>query len=185
MTERVCPPWIGYLLACPVRELFQNPGTILKPYVRTGMTALDVGCAMGFFSLPLARLVGPTGKVVCVDLQEKMIRRLERRARKAGLADRIQTRVCSTDGLGLDDLVEKVDFALVFAVVHEVPNVSELFSQLHKALKPTGMLLLAEPTGHVSPKDFDTSTSIATQAGFALTDRPRIRRSLTVLLSRC
>ena len=94
MAERVCPVWVGYLLASPVRKLFQNPKKILAPYVEDGMKVLDVGCAMGFFSLPLARMIGSNGKVICVDVQEKMIKSLEKRAQKAGLANRIETRVC-------------------------------------------------------------------------------------------
>ena len=65
--EHVCPVWVGYLLASPVRKLIQNPKKLLSPYVEEGMTVLDAGCAMGFFSLPMARMVGPNGKVICGD----------------------------------------------------------------------------------------------------------------------
>jgi len=58
MAEKVCPVWVGYLLASPIRKLFQNPPKILSPYVENGMKVLDIGCVMGFFSLPLARMVG-------------------------------------------------------------------------------------------------------------------------------
>ena len=126
MAEHVCPVWIGYLLASPLRKLFQNPDKILSPWVREGMTVLDVGCAMGFFTLPLARMVGPSGKVVCIDLQEKMIQALSRRARKADLLDRIDARICPSDSLGLADLNGQIDFTLLMAVVHEVPDPSSL-----------------------------------------------------------
>ena len=49
MAEHVCPVWVGYLLASPVRKLFDNPEKVLAPYVKEGMTVLDVGSAMGFF----------------------------------------------------------------------------------------------------------------------------------------
>ena len=83
----VCPWWLGPLLANPLRRLVQDPAAILAPHVREGMTVLEPGCGMGFFSLPLARLVGPGGRVVCVDLQRKMIEGLRRRAKRAGLLD--------------------------------------------------------------------------------------------------
>jgi 2-polyprenyl-3-methyl-5-hydroxy-6-metoxy-1,4-benzoquinol methylase len=54
MAEHVCPYWAGYFLANRLRKLLQNPYKILAPYVRPNMTVLDVGSAMGFFSLPLA-----------------------------------------------------------------------------------------------------------------------------------
>lgn len=48
------------------------------------MTVLDVGSAMGFFSLPMAEMVGPGGKVVCIDVQLKMLQVLRRRAVEGG-----------------------------------------------------------------------------------------------------
>jgi len=184
MAERVCPVWIGYLLASPLRKLLCDPRKILGPYVKTGMTALDVGSAMGFFSLPMAELVGPDGRVICVDLQEKMIKSLERRASKAGLAERVQTRVCSQNSLGLDDLRGRVDFALAFAMVHEVPDAATLFSEIHGALKPGGAALVAEPKGHVTAARFEASVSAGVQSGFEIVEKPIIRLSHAVLLSR-
>ena len=88
MANRVCPWWIGYLLASPLRRwLGQDPAKILSPYVREAMTVLEPGPGMGFFTIPLARLVGPSGRVIAVDLQPKMIESLKRRASKAGVLE--------------------------------------------------------------------------------------------------
>jgi ubiquinone/menaquinone biosynthesis C-methylase UbiE len=182
--HHVCPVWVGYLLASPVRKLFQNPRKILEPYVNEAMTVADIGCAMGFFSLPLARMVGPNGKVICVDVQEKMIISLEKRAQKAGLSGRIKTLICHENSLGLDNIKEKIDFALACAVVHEVPDAAGFFSEIYKAMKPGGRLLLVEPKGHVSEKDFETTISVAEQNGFTAADTPQIKRRRTVLLQR-
>ena len=183
--HHVCPVWIGYLLASPTRKLFQNPRKILEPYVNEAMTVADIGCAMGFFSLPLARMVGPNGKVICVDVQEKMIRSLEKRAQKAGLSGRIETRICNDGSLGLDNFEEKIDFALASAVVHEVLDAAGFFSEIHKAMKPAGRLLVAEPKGHVSENDFERTISIAKHNGFVESGRPQIKRSRAVLLQKC
>ena len=184
MAENVCPVWVGYLLASPARRLLQNPRKMLGPHVRQGMSVLDVGCAMGFFSLPLAEMVGCRGRVICVDVQEKMIRSLEKRAQKAGLSNRIETRVCREDSLGLDDLKGEIDFALASAVVHEVPDAPGFFSQMYETIKPAGRFLVAEPKGHVSQKDFETAISVAEQNGFRVVDRPQIGRSRVVLLEK-
>ena len=66
MAAHVCPPWIGYFLLNPLRKLVENPRGIFEPFVREGMTVLEPGCAMGFFTLPLARMVGPSGRVVAL-----------------------------------------------------------------------------------------------------------------------
>ena len=86
MAHRVCPWWIGYLLVSPIRKwLGQDPVEILSPYVREGMTVLEPGPGMGFFTIPLARLVGSSGRVIAVDMQPRMIQGLMRRAAKAKL----------------------------------------------------------------------------------------------------
>lgn len=180
MAEGPCPVWAGHLLANPLRKLFHNPRRILAPYVREAMTALDAGSAMGFFSLPLAQMVGGKGRVVCVDMQAKMLEALERRARRAGLADRIETRVCAADALGLDDLVEAADFALAFAVVHEVPDAGRFFAEIYGAVKRGGRFLFAEPKGHVSLEDFETSVSRAVDQGFTVAERLRSHAILLV-----
>jgi 2-polyprenyl-3-methyl-5-hydroxy-6-metoxy-1,4-benzoquinol methylase len=184
MAERVCPWWVGYLLASPVRRLLQKPEQILGAHVREGMTVLDAGCAMGFFSLPLARMVGERGRVLCVDMQERMVRSLERRARRAGLIDRIETRVCSPTGLGLQDQEGRVDFAVAFAVVHETPDAASFLSQIHAALAPGGRLLVSEPRGHISAEAFDETGRAAETCGFAPAARPEIRGSRSLLLEK-
>jgi cyclopropane fatty-acyl-phospholipid synthase-like methyltransferase len=181
--NNVCPVWVGYVLASPIRKLiWENPSRILKPYVNEAMTVADIGCAMGFFSLPLAKMVGPNGKVICMDIQEKMIRKLEKRAAKAGLADRITTIVCNNDSLGLGDFKGKIDFALAIGVVHEVGDSVRFFTEVYEAMKPAAKLLVAEPKGHVSETDFERTVSIAKHNGFEVSDRPDIKRSRTVLL---
>jgi ubiquinone/menaquinone biosynthesis C-methylase UbiE len=168
MAERVCPIWVGYLLANPFRKLLESPDKILSPYVREGMTVLEPGCAMGFFTLPLARMVGPAGRVVAIDLQEKMLARLERRAKRAGLEERVETRLCNKHSLGIDDLEGRVDFAAAIHLVHEVPDKGLFFKELWQSLKPGSSLLMIEPRGHVSATQLDKTSAQAEEAGFVL-----------------
>jgi 2-polyprenyl-3-methyl-5-hydroxy-6-metoxy-1,4-benzoquinol methylase len=86
----ICPWWGGYFIDNPLRRLIHDLQTILGPYVKPGMTVLDVGCGMGFFSIGMARMVGDEGRVIAVDLQQKMLDVLWRRAQRAGVADRIR-----------------------------------------------------------------------------------------------
>jgi 2-polyprenyl-3-methyl-5-hydroxy-6-metoxy-1,4-benzoquinol methylase len=182
--HRVCPVWLGYFLASPLRKLQYNPRTILAPYVKEGMTVLDFGSAMGFFSIPIAQMVGPAGKVICIDMQEKMLARLKKRAQKAGVSAQIDARLCAQDSPGLQPLAGTIDFALLFAVVHEVPARAALFAGVAAALKPRANLLLAEPKGHVSAEDFARTLAIAKEQGFVEVATPQISRTYAVLLQR-
>jgi len=184
MAERVCPWWLGYLLASPVRRWFENPEAVIAPHLSSSATALDVGCAMGFFSLPMAELVGPGGRVICVDLQERMIKSLRRRAARAGFSDRIETRTCSANSLGLGDLEGKVDFALAYAVVHEVGDAARFLAEIGDVLVNGGRFLIAEPKGHVSQEALEKTAATARDAGLSIIDRPDVKRSRAVLLEK-
>lgn len=172
----VCPWWIGYLLASPLRRLLENPGRLLGGHVRDGMTVLEVGPAMGFFTIPAARMVGPGGRVVAVDVQERMIRTLRRKAERAGLEDRIECRVCDAGSLGVEDLEGKVDLVLLIHVVHEIPDRVGLFDQVRRALAPGGRVLVVEPAAHVENEEFLASLEAARGAGLEVTERPRLAR---------
>lgn len=146
------------------------------------MTVLDIGSAMGFFTLPLARMVGPQGKVICVDMQEGMLHTLQNRARKAQLTERIITRACEPTSLGLDDFYGQIDFALAFAVVHEVPDVPNFFVEVSKLLRPNACCLVAEPKGHVPARDFEETLVLARHDGLTIVSNPKITWSHTALL---
>jgi ubiquinone/menaquinone biosynthesis C-methylase UbiE len=179
MAKHVCPWWVGYLLVSPVRRWSQNPEKILRPYIREGMIVLDVGAGMGFFTLPAAAMVGESGRVIALDVQERMLRALTRRANKAGMAHRIHIHLCTADHLGVSD---PIDLCLAFNVVHEVPDARSLFAQIHAILKPGGRLLLAEPRHHVSETEFRETLSHAFAEGFKVVEEPQIRGSRAVVL---
>ena len=184
MGKRICPWWLGYILASPLRRLLQDPAAVVEPYVQPGMTVLEPGPGMGFFTLELARKVGSTGRVVAVDVQPRMIAGLKRRIAKAGLLERVEARTAPTDSLGLADLRGKVDFTLAMAVVHEMPSARWFFTQAAEAMKAGATLLLAEPSGHVKEADFQDELEAAKAAGFSVSGGPAIRRSQTALLKR-
>ena len=95
----VCPWWGGYFIDNWLRRLLHKPERIVGAYIRPGMTVMDVGCGMGLFSIAMAAMVGDAGRVLAVDLQPQMLRTLEQRAERAGVADRIQTHTCRADSL--------------------------------------------------------------------------------------
>jgi ubiquinone/menaquinone biosynthesis C-methylase UbiE len=184
MEKHICPWYIGYFLTNPLRRIFQNPEKILNPYISFGMNVLEVGPGMGFFSLPLARLVGEAGKVFCVDLQEKMIQNLKRRAAKAGLLNRIEIRLCNESSLQIEDLTSEIDFALAFAVIHEVSDQRNLFAEINRALKKQGLLLISEPKGHVTKEDFEVTLSITQNLGLKTLSFPNIKGSHSAVLEK-
>ena len=184
MPHRACPWWLGYLLASPLRRLMQDPVKVLAPYVREGMTVLEPGPGMGFFTLELARLVGASGRVVAVDIQPRMLSSLKRRAARVGLLERVDARLAGPNTLRSADLAGTVDFTLAFYLVHELPAVETFFAEVALASKLGAGLLFVEPAGHVKKPDFEANLHAAIHAGFELVERPAFRRSHAAFLRR-
>jgi ubiquinone/menaquinone biosynthesis C-methylase UbiE len=181
--HHVCPWWMGYFLASPLRRLAQNPERILRPYLREGMRFLEIGPGMGFFTLPMARMAGEKGKIYCVDIQQQMLDSLVRRAEKSGLTGRIECRRCTDVSLGVNDLVGTIDLAVAIAVVHEVPDARALFREVFSCLKQGGKMLIAEPSKRVSADEFSATLAAAAEAGLVPAGTPRIRGFRSVLLA--
>jgi cyclopropane fatty-acyl-phospholipid synthase-like methyltransferase len=184
MSEHVCPWWIGYLLASPVRRLFQNPDKLLAPFIRPGMTVLEPGPGMGFFTIPIARMVGKNGCVHVRDIQREMLAGLESRARKAGVAEQIKPRLVKPESMEITDLIGKVDLVCAFAMVHELPSCDHFFAEVVATLKPNGLLLLAEPAGHVSSARFEAELDSASRHGLCVSSRPVVRSSRVAVLNK-
>lgn len=181
MAARVCPWWLAYTFDNPLRRLVHNPEKILGPYLEEGMTVLDTGCGMGFFSIAMAHLVGSGGKVIAVDVQPQILEVLKKRAEKAGVSERIVTVCCAQNELGVN---EKADFALAFYMLHEVPDKGIFFRQAISCLKPGARFLLVEPRVHVSRSAFKRTVEIARAAGLVSTGSARVRLSWTRLFEK-
>lgn len=181
MEGHVCPWWLVYTFDNPLRRLVHDPSALLAGLVREGMTVADIGCGRGYFSIALARMVGDGGAVIAVDVQQKMLDMMMKRAHRAGVAQRIRPVLAAPDDIGVRG---PVDFVLAFWMAHEVENAGPFFAQAFSALKAQGKMLVAEPKMHVSRRRFREILQAARDAGFRDSDAPPVRLSRAVLLER-
>jgi len=146
------------------------------------MTVLDFGCGPGFFTVTMAELVGPTGRVIAADLQEGMLKLLDSRIRGSLLESRITLHLCNSDYIGLN---AAVDFILAFYVIHEIPDQHRWFREAVDLLRPNGLLLIVEPRPfHVSKADFHQTILAARTAGLTVTASPSVLLGRAALLSK-
>ena len=82
----VCPHQISFFLDNWIRRLIQNPQKIVGPYIQAGNTVMDMGCGPGYFTIDMAKLVGPKGRVIAIDIQTKMLERVRKKAQNTGWA---------------------------------------------------------------------------------------------------
>ena len=179
--KRICPVEYAGGLDNFIRRFLQNPGKILKPYIKEGMTVLDLGCGPGFFSTEIAKILNETGKVIAADLQEGMLEKVRQKIRGTSLEHRIELYKCQAESIGI---TEKVDFVLAFYMIHEVLDQDKLFLELQSILKSNGNIFIIEPIFHVSKKSFEHMIDRVKRIGFEITDRPKSFLSRSVVLTK-
>jgi ubiquinone/menaquinone biosynthesis C-methylase UbiE len=179
----VCPASHAGVLDNRIRRLIQSPKRIVGPFILPGDHVLDIGCGSGYFTRPMARMVGESGCVVAADLQDEMLAMLRERAEEEGLVAWIRFHKTRPESLDLGDL-GPFDFILAFYVAHEVPDVSRLFEEAAAVLRPGGRILVAEPKHHVGEAEFAGTVALARAAGLVPEKGPRVLFSRTVLLKR-
>jgi ubiquinone/menaquinone biosynthesis C-methylase UbiE len=179
--NKVCSVESAGALDLKIRKLVHNPHTILKPFVKAGMTILDLGCGPGFFTMELARMVGKSGKVTAADLQEGMLDIVRKKAAGTNLQSIIEYHKCAGDKTGLS---ATFDFVLAFYMLHEVPDQTAFLQEIHSLVKPNGKVLIVEPRFHVTKSDFDDSEKIMKNIGFEIIKKPKVFFSRSVLLKR-
>jgi ubiquinone/menaquinone biosynthesis C-methylase UbiE len=178
--NRVCPVELANSLDSKIRRWLQNPRKILSPYIKEGMTVLDIGCGPGFFSIEIAKMVGKNGRVISADLQEGMLKILSDKISGTELEQIIRLVKCNKDTINVS---EKVDFILTFYMVHEVPDKESFFKELKNLLNKRGQFLIVEPKlFHVSKKDFELTIKIAENNGFKAYQGPKLPFSWSAIL---
>lgn len=168
--KSVCPVEIAGGLDNGIRRFLQNPEKILAPYIRKGMTVLDLGCGPGFFTIEMGRMLHNSGCVIAADLQEGMLNKVKAKIDGTALEQNIRLHKCESESIGLN---EKVDFILAFFMVHEVPDHDKLFAEVKTLLKSGGRMLIIEPNFHVSKKSFNAMMDIIRSHDLIEIDRPK------------
>ena len=176
-----CPVELAGGLDNSVRKLVQNPQKILKPYIKDGMTVLDVGCGPGFFSVEIAKMLNGIGKVIAADIQDGMLDKIRKKIKGTTLEQTVELHKSNYDSIGV---VEKVDFVLAFWMIHEVRNQKIFFDELMSILKPNGLIFIIEPKIHVSKKAFKTMVNMLKECGFIIVESPKVFFSRTIILTK-
>ncbi len=172
---------MGFLFLTPLRRIWESPQKVLGPWIEPGQTVVELGPAMGYFSLDLARMVAPNSKVICSEIQPRMREVLQQRVERAGLSERMDIRSAQPDDPNLDDLQESVDFAFLHNVLHEVADPGRVLGKVCKSIKAGGLLFLAEPAGHVSRELFAWEGGLVCETGLVPVARPESWRQMNTV----
>jgi ubiquinone/menaquinone biosynthesis C-methylase UbiE len=104
--------------------------------IKEGQTVLDFGCGPGHYAIAAAKMVGAKGKVYALDIHPLAVQSVEKKAQKEGLTNIVT--IISDRDTRLPD--QSIDIALAYDMISMVKDKEALAKELHRVLKPTGIL---------------------------------------------
>jgi len=136
------PAFAAPLLDNPIRRIFQPPEKLIDQMgIGEGMKVLEVGPGPGTFTIAAARRVGVQGEVFVIDIQPRIISRLDRRLQREEISN-ATTKVASADNLPLAD--NTFDRVFMVAVLGEIPDKYKALSEARRVLKDDGLVAIGE-----------------------------------------
>jgi ubiquinone/menaquinone biosynthesis C-methylase UbiE len=108
--------------------------------IETGFHVLDYGCGPGSYVVPLAKLVGDSGQIYALDVHPLAIETVQRLTSKKGITN-VQT-ILSDCKTGLPP--NTINVILLYDILHDLNNVSDVLAELHRTLKPGGILSVSD-----------------------------------------
>lgn len=159
-----CPSWMVPLLENPYFQTVAGAELLLdRAGVGSGMTVLDAGCGPGRVTLPAAARVGPSGRVVGIDIQRGMLGRLRRRLDARGVTNVELVHA----GLGSGALdADRFDVALMVTVLGEIPDPTAALEEVYRALRAGGVLSVTEVLPDPHYQSVDRVRRLGAAAGF-------------------
>lgn len=126
----------------PSRYEEERPDLLIQALdVKVGQFVADIGAGTGFFSLRLARKVGPKGRVLAVDIQREMLDKLSNRLKEENISTVIPILGSETNP---HIPLQTLDLVLMVDVYHEFSYPWEMMQKIEEALKPGGRVVLVE-----------------------------------------
>jgi ubiquinone/menaquinone biosynthesis C-methylase UbiE len=164
-TSLPCPSWLAWLVELdnPFAKNYNASAIIQRLDLKPGMRVLDAGCGPGRVTIPLAQAIGTHGEVVAIDIQPRMLRRARNKAQAAGLTN-IQFQELAIEGGKLGNA--QYDRVLLVTVLGEIPDRESAFQEIHRALKPGGILSVTEIIFDPHYQSRGTILQLASSAGF-------------------
>lgn len=121
-------------------DRFWNPQRrVEKIPLRAGMAVVDYGCGPGRYALPMARLVGPEGKVFAVDIQPLAISTVREKAARESLTN-VEAMLVDSYATGIQG--SSIDLVLLVDTLHQIGDCGALLREIHRILKPDGVLFM-------------------------------------------
>jgi len=124
-----------------IRDFIRPRGNILKDVgIKTCSQVLDYGCGPGSYILPVVKLIGDIGTLYALDVNPLAVKRVKTLAAQKGISN-VRTILSDCDtGLPPDS----IDVILLYDILHDMENHSQVLTELYRVLKPEGVLSVSD-----------------------------------------
>jgi ubiquinone/menaquinone biosynthesis C-methylase UbiE len=161
-----CPSRLGWSLEGSIADWIAGTNATLDCLrLKPGQTILEIGPGPGRLLIPAAWRVLPGGRAIGIDIQHKMIQRLQKRAEQGGVTN-LTALVGDATDLKLPDA--SVDLAFLCTVLGEIPDRAAALAECNRVLKPGGALSITEILGDPHYQSRGKAQRLAEGAGFEL-----------------
>ena len=158
-------------LTIGARAMLDPPRRLLELFrLAPGQTVLEIGPGPGYFTPEASRIVGPQGRIVCLDLQPGMLALLKKRLRDRGVANATPV---AADATRLPLADHALDAAFLAAVFGEIPDRPAALTELRRVLKPGAPLSFFETLRDPDYVYVDAMKDLCRAYGFQLVDHRR------------
>jgi SAM-dependent methyltransferase len=158
-------------LTLPVRGLLDRARPMLESFrLTSGQTVLEIGPGPGYFTTEAARIVGPDGRVICLDLQPGMLALLQHRLAERRISNAAPV---AADATHLPLAGRSIDAAYLAAVFGEIPDRPAALAELRRVLKPGAALSFFETLRDSDYIYVDTMKDLCRACGFRLLEHRR------------
>lgn len=176
------PQFLANLIDNPLRRRIQPPDEMpLKHHIEPGMTVLEVGPGNGRYTMATCRRVGPTGMVIAVDIEPKMIARVAQRAEIEGITN-LEARTADVYDLPFE--AGTFDAVYMITVISEIPEPERAMREFYRVLSPAGVLAFSEVLMDPDYPLVRTLVRMARAANFRLKDKQGSFFSYTVVFKK-
>lgn len=139
------PAFIGKFLDSDLRRRWQPPQKIISDSgINTGVTALEVGCGSGAFTVDAARAIGNAGNLYALDIGEDMLKLLRGKLERPANSDINNISVLHNSAYDIQLPDNSIDIIFMVTVFQEIPDKQRALAEFKRVLKPSGTLAISE-----------------------------------------
>ena len=123
------------------RELLPPDETLIKLGLHEGDVMADIGCGIGYFTIPASKIVGDSGNIFAMDISPEMLQDVGIKIKNNNISN-IEIILTEENDLKLED--NKITFAFISTVLHEADEKENFLNEIKRIISPKGKIAIVE-----------------------------------------